>query len=207
MEGPRVSLRDYERWTHNCLEHAYLSQESPENWRCKHCIRRVPKPNAKLQSLFDADFAEVNEWFKIERRNYRIYANGTAYLASYSSTCPECERYIVRNNSWIVELSYKHPNQEPTHWLSYDTHYVEGKYVHFDCFKEMLRQRPCFYCGETPAGTIDHVIPTSRGGKDEPFNLVAACTSCNSSKGARNQTVHILHKEMPEKPNEDWLAA
>ncbi len=42
----------------------------------------------------------------------------------------------------------------------------------------------CQYCG-APATTADHVIPKVKGGRDELGNLVAACVSCNSRKGAR----------------------
>lgn len=46
----------------------------------------------------------------------------------------------------------------------------------------------CFYCGREPRGYvrlyIDHVIPRSRSGSDEDWNLVAACNDCNGSKGA-----------------------
>jgi 5-methylcytosine-specific restriction endonuclease McrA len=43
----------------------------------------------------------------------------------------------------------------------------------------------CAYCCRTTTLTIDHVVPISRGGLDEPSNVVPACKSCNSSKGAR----------------------
>lgn len=39
----------------------------------------------------------------------------------------------------------------------------------------------CVYCG-APADTIDHVIPRSKGGTDDPDNLVPACRDCNSRK-------------------------
>jgi 5-methylcytosine-specific restriction endonuclease McrA len=42
----------------------------------------------------------------------------------------------------------------------------------------------CQYCGND-ATTVDHVIPISKGGTDEPDNLLAACTRCNYSKGNR----------------------
>jgi 5-methylcytosine-specific restriction endonuclease McrA len=42
----------------------------------------------------------------------------------------------------------------------------------------------CAYCGRS-ATTIDHVIPRSRGGKDEWENLVACCLSCNNIKSDR----------------------
>jgi hypothetical protein len=37
----------------------------------------------------------------------------------------------------------------------------------------------CGYCGFT-AATIDHIVPFSYGGSDEPDNLIACCALCNS---------------------------
>ena len=42
----------------------------------------------------------------------------------------------------------------------------------------------CAYCGEQ-ATTVDHVRPKSRGGTDDPANLVSACPRCNYSKQGR----------------------
>jgi 5-methylcytosine-specific restriction endonuclease McrA len=42
----------------------------------------------------------------------------------------------------------------------------------------------CAYCGLF-AGTVDHVLPRSRGGRDTWENLVACCVRCNNSKGDR----------------------
>jgi hypothetical protein len=45
----------------------------------------------------------------------------------------------------------------------------------------------CYYCG-VPAALglkplhIDHVIPLSLGGTDDPWNLVSACWDCNMGK-------------------------
>lgn len=35
--------------------------------------------------------------------------------------------------------------------------------------------------------TIDHIIPRSRGGTDDPENLQLLCAACNSMKGNRSQ--------------------
>jgi 5-methylcytosine-specific restriction endonuclease McrA len=43
--------------------------------------------------------------------------------------------------------------------------------------------KPCAYCGDPGAATIDHVVPSSRGGDHRRKNLAAACWSCNSQKG------------------------
>lgn len=47
----------------------------------------------------------------------------------------------------------------------------------------------CFYCGKPAAFglvqlEVEHVVPVSRGGTNEPWNLVAACRECNAGKHA-----------------------
>lgn len=55
---------------------------------------------------------------------------------------------------------------------------------------EVLRRDnySCRYCGATASDgarlTIDHVVPESLGGTDEPGNLVAACRDCNAGKAS-----------------------
>jgi 5-methylcytosine-specific restriction endonuclease McrA len=44
--------------------------------------------------------------------------------------------------------------------------------------------RRCAYCG-AEASTIDHVLPSSRGGRNTWLNTVAACAACNQRKGDR----------------------
>jgi 5-methylcytosine-specific restriction endonuclease McrA len=49
----------------------------------------------------------------------------------------------------------------------------------------------CPLCGRDLAGvdpwavTLDHVVPTSRGGSREPTNLYLCCRDCNTRRGAR----------------------
>lgn len=43
----------------------------------------------------------------------------------------------------------------------------------------------CIYCGvAAPVAVlhVDHVVPRSRGGSNDPWNLVAACQDCNLGK-------------------------
>ena len=54
---------------------------------------------------------------------------------------------------------------------------------------EVLRRdnHACRYCGRTAPEvklTLDHVLPVSLGGTDDPDNLVAACHDCNSGKAS-----------------------
>jgi hypothetical protein len=54
---------------------------------------------------------------------------------------------------------------------------------------EILRRdnHACRYCGAAAPEaklTVDHVVPVTLGGSDEPTNLVTACEACNSGKSA-----------------------
>lgn len=52
---------------------------------------------------------------------------------------------------------------------------------------------PCRYCGSWVAGTVDHLVPISRGGTNARDNLVSACSGCNYGKRDRTE--------------QEWLAA
>jgi 5-methylcytosine-specific restriction endonuclease McrA len=57
----------------------------------------------------------------------------------------------------------------------------------------------CSYCGAKENLTIDHIIPSSRGGKDTWDNLVSCCNRCNTLKGNRtpeeaNMKLNIIPK-------------
>lgn len=47
----------------------------------------------------------------------------------------------------------------------------------------------CSYCGRAGKLAADHLIPTARGGPNRGDNLILACRSCNSSKGAKDALV------------------
>lgn len=47
---------------------------------------------------------------------------------------------------------------------------------------EYAKKGWCIYCG-LDAYTIDHMTPVSRGGTNDPENLVIACRACNMEKG------------------------
>lgn len=54
---------------------------------------------------------------------------------------------------------------------------------------EILRRdnHACRYCGGTApdvALTVDHVVPVTLGGRDDPANLVTACRDCNAGKSS-----------------------
>lgn len=62
---------------------------------------------------------------------------------------------------------------------------------------EILRRdnHACRYCGAKASEvklTVDHVVPQSLGGSDDPDNLAAACTACNGGKAASNPDAPLV---------------
>jgi hypothetical protein len=51
---------------------------------------------------------------------------------------------------------------------------------------KMILPQACCYCGSRENLSVDHLIPTKKGGKNVGENLVWACRSCNSSKSAND---------------------
>jgi 5-methylcytosine-specific restriction endonuclease McrA len=59
----------------------------------------------------------------------------------------------------------------------------------------------CQYCGSADELTVDHVIPSARGGKTEFENCVAACKLCNSRKGNKLPSeAGVYPKKRPTAP-------
>lgn len=59
----------------------------------------------------------------------------------------------------------------------------------------------CVYCNSTRNLTIDHLIPSSRGGKNEWKNLVSCCNKCNTYKGDRTpEECGMKLRKIPDEP-------
>ncbi|KAJ6757532.1 hypothetical protein OIU74_026733 [Salix koriyanagi] len=66
----------------------------------------------------------------------------------------------------------------------------------------------CQYCSSRENLTIDHVLPTARGGEWKWENLVAACAKCNSKKGHKTpEEANMKLSKIPKAPKDyDILA-
>jgi len=60
---------------------------------------------------------------------------------------------------------------------------------------KMVLPQACCYCGSRNRLSVDHLIPTKRGGENTGDNLVWACRSCNSSKCARDALEWLEEKK------------
>ena len=59
---------------------------------------------------------------------------------------------------------------------------------------KMTYPQACYYCGRQESLVVDHLIPRLRGGPDDCDNLIWACRTCNSSKGAKDMLEWMQRK-------------
>jgi len=79
--------------------------------------------------------------------------------------------------------------------------YVKFRYDNVPFTKTNVFKRDgnqCVYCGSNRQLTIDHVIPTSKGGENDWNNVVTACARCNSEKG------DLVDPDLPDKFNGEF---
>lgn len=63
--------------------------------------------------------------------------------------------------------------------------------------RQIVRERAAFRCEYCHADerwqfirfTLDHIIPQSAAGNDDPANLALACRNCNERRGDRTETI------------------
>ncbi|MEA2225567.1 MAG: endonuclease [Solirubrobacteraceae bacterium] len=58
----------------------------------------------------------------------------------------------------------------------------------------VLRNDPCPYCPQQPAGTIDHIVPRAHGGRDVINNTVGACPADNGAKQDYSLLLYLLER-------------
>ena len=62
----------------------------------------------------------------------------------------------------------------------------------------------CFYCDKEvslklknhpDSATVDHIVPQSKGGRNQAHNYVMACKECNESKSDKPLVVFVMERK------------
>lgn len=154
------------------------------NSACRNCAnemkRNITPEQRERKNAKNRHYRKTNaEAVKATNRNQ--------YLAKREERIAYADAWINNNrkkhNSYQIKNRYKHRERDAAYARA---RRAKKKYngVFYVSLKETkaLLSKPCFYCNERNAMTIDHVIAINKGGRDSIGNLVPACKSCNSSK-------------------------
>lgn len=132
------------------------------------------------------------KWAEYHRANReRILARQAAYRASRKDKTREYNARYWRENPERI----RHKTRQ------YRARRVgaEGSYTVAEWnAKAQSLGGVCYYCGVGGELTVDHALPLSRGGTNFIDNLLPACFSCNSKKGAKTAIEYIELITRPE---------
>lgn len=110
---------------------------------------------------------------------------GHTPTGNFRNTCRYCHN--KKNKEWHADNPFARQERGEQRMLREREAGGRG-YTAEDIFK--IRKQlgnKCAYCS-TPlnhGGHVDHIVPVSRGGKNEPENLTLACARCNLEKHAK----------------------
>lgn len=116
--------------------------------------------------------------------------NGRAYAVDFYEEVIKTPSDEYLKPAVIVLASY---NKIPVHQVIYSKRRV------------LIRDNYlCQYCSEqltNRTATIDHVVPTCKGGRSTFENTVTACSPCNSKKGNKSlREAGMKLRQKPKKP-------
>lgn len=80
-----------------------------------------------------------------------------------------------KTNYGFIMSKFKELQTKKIHWSTTIREYI----------KEHEIPNQCIYCGVNEKLTLEHILPSSKGGPNITDNVVWVCKSCNSSKGAK----------------------
>ncbi|WP_202495510.1 HNH endonuclease [Streptomyces sp. SID4982] len=128
--------------------------------------------------------------FPLRKHKKKLFCSPECrYAQAYPRKCSGCDVEFITTSprkKWCVDCqgTYRRDHlvrisRQGWDRLDYDLR---------NAYAELVRQRPCVYCGRLPHLVkihVDHAIPLSRGGSDAWHNLVPACEPCNLKKHAK----------------------
>jgi len=102
-------------------------------------------------------------------------------------------KMINYDNNGILQMSNweKHQNIEGLDKIKKANRIRQQRYKEQHLLEMNQDLSICPYCGESAKLTIDHIIPLSKGGKDEVNNKILCCLKCNQSKTNRDLDIFL----------------
>lgn len=141
------------------------------------------------------------------RRAFRLFYTGRARaitsdfssfdFADWCDLPPSMGAPLIRTPTYIIEIP------SVIQLLEYAK--VPNQGIRFNRRNLFIRDRSrCQYCGVYRSQrelNLDHVVPTSRGGRSTWENVVVACLPCNTRKGNRTPAeAHMKLIRPPKRP-------
>ena len=140
-------------------------------------------------------FKNIAEIISLEDRSYSSYD-----FNSWREVSEYCAKYEREHHEWIHCVRFDLAVPKIIRLLIYDR--LPQRSVTLNRRNIFARDNnSCQYCGHkypTSELSLDHVVPSSRGGQASWTNLVCCCVRCNVRKGGR--TPNEAHMKLVTEP-------
>lgn len=186
----------------------YLELHREENRQRCHKYAMNHKEEARIRRHLPRNMEKHRQQSRDYARKYtakRKQYNHRYYRENFTQVSEQKKAYNKTNEAKIRERrrSYYEINKEAidarsklyyrTHKIQHRAHghayrarkrAAKGRHTAQDIQRQLNAQRrKCYWCGKRlDKYEVDHIVPLSRGGSNEPSNLVIACPPCNNSK-------------------------
>jgi len=167
---------------------------------CKKCGKIFKAKNYRTNYCSDNCKRIVNN----EKAKLRFRKKGKGYnLGKIKGTCKVCNKeFSLRTSNHTLcslECRKKYHDNIQNFTIIEDNRFQKSLRLRFEILKR--DNFTCQYCGRNPKQDkvklqIDHIIPKSKGGNDNPSNLITACLECNQGKKdiiLENRKLHKLN--------------
>lgn len=185
------------------IEDFYIDVNGVRENTCKHCIRERQSPGAvqrkkRRKKLREQGLKKCNGCKEIKPHS-EFYVDSQRhghYLPRCKACCAEAGREWRQKNHGKGTMSWRRRRAREFN--------AKGKHTHEDIERLYKKQRAlCPYRTLNPRCKkslengyhVDHIIPISRNGHDDPSNLQLLCPHCNISKNNKTHKEYVVWLE------------
>lgn len=178
---PHGTLNGYDNYGCRCEPCKDASSVASRKWRQENAEQKKATDAAYRAAHRDENVQYLRRYYAENRDRLRIQQRAY-YLDNKGKNAATGRAWIARNRERHQRYQALYQRARQVRRSELDTREVSLRDWRRLCLRFDDR---CAYCGSRSKLTQDHIIPIIRGGRHSIGNLLPACGSCNSSKGAK----------------------
>lgn len=178
-------------------------------------VRKYKQANRPRYAALQAKYRAINpekakQQSKLDRDRHRVQRNAASrawYYANHEENKAKAREHMRAFYRANPEVVIRNSMAQRTKRRAWELRFITKEWM---CGLFKRHNGRCFYCGRRVGRPpqlrfhIDHFIPLSKGGTNDPENLVLSCQPCNNSKYSKLPWEFMPEKfSPPEQPAAD----